>query len=204
MPFRGRKNATGPVDLLAFSGHKGLLGPPGTGVLYVGDRVDLDSTREGGTGSNSEREEQPESLPDKYESGTPNTVGIAGLGAALRYLYEEGLDKVRSYEHDLLLHLREGLSRVPDISIFAPEAPSGQVPVLSFNLQGWEPVEVGAILDQAFDIKVRTGLHCAAAAHRAYGTYPQGTVRVSLSYLNTAEDVDALVEAVGKIAGSSH
>ncbi len=190
------------VDLLAFSGHKGLLGPPGTGVLYVGDRVDLDSTREGGTGSDSEREEQPESLPDKYESGTPNTVGIAGLGAALRYLYEEGLDKVRSHERNLLLRLREGLSRVPGISILTPEAPPWQVPVVSFNLQGWEPVEVGAILDQAFDIKVRTGLHCAAAAHRSYGTYPEGTVRVSLSYLNTAEDVDALVDAVGRIAGS--
>ena len=191
------------VDLLAFSGHKGLLGPPGTGVLYVGDRVALDSVREGGTGSNSEREEQPESLPDRYESGTPNTVGIAGLGAALRYIFEQGLSEIRSYELGLLIRLREGLARIPGVSLYGPRDPSVQVPVVSFNLRDWEPAEVGAILDQAFDIKVRTGLHCAPAAHRTFGTYPGGTVRISLSCLNTVEDVDAVVEAVGKIASSA-
>jgi cysteine desulfurase family protein len=191
------------VDLLAFSGHKGLLGPPGTGVLYVGDRVALDSVREGGTGSSSEREEQPESLPDRYESGTPNTVGIAGLGAALRYLFEQGLSEIRSHEHGLLVRLREGLARIPGVTLHGPRDPSIQVPVVSFNLRDWEPAEVGAILDQAFDIMVRTGLHCAPAAHRTLGTYPGGTVRISLSCLNTAEDVDAVVEAVGKIASSA-
>jgi len=192
------------VDLLAFSGHKGLFGPPGTGVLYLSDRVELDSLREGGTGSNSELEEQPIALPYRYESGTPNTVGIAGLRAGLKYIFEQGLERIRVHKQSLLLQLLEGLSRFPEVILYTPKDTSMQVPIVPFNLKGWEPAEVGAILDQAFDIKTRPGLHCAAAAHRTYGTYPHGSVRISLSFLNTSEDIESVLQAVGKITSSKN
>ena len=188
------------IDLLAFSGHKGLLGPPGTGVLYLSDRVELDSLREGGTGSHSELEEQPTDLPYRYESGTPNTVGIAGLGAGLKYIFEQGIGRIHSHEQCLLDQLLEGLSQIPEIILYKPKDRCRQVAIVSFNLRGCEPAEVGAILDQAFDIKVRTGLHCAAAAHRTFGTYPQGSIRFSLGYFNTAQEIDFALEALKKIA----
>ncbi|MEE8471038.1 MAG: aminotransferase class V-fold PLP-dependent enzyme [Dehalococcoidia bacterium] len=189
------------IDLLAFPGHKGLLGPPGTGVLCIGDRVELDSLREGGTGSQSELEEQPITLPHRYESGTPNTVGIAGLGAGLKYIFERGVDKIRSYEQSLLSQLLEGLSEIPETVLHKPEE-TEQAPIVAFNLEGWEPAEVGAVLDQAFDIKVRTGLHCAAAAHKVFGTYPQGSVRISMSCLNTPQDIEAVLQALRRITDS--
>ena len=191
------------IDLLAFSGHKGLLGPTGTGVLYIGDRVDLDSLREGGTGSHSEQEEQPFELPNRYESGTPNTVGIAGLGAGLRYIHEEGVEKIRLHERYLREQMAEGLARIPGVQLYGPGDTSEQAPIVSFNLNGWDPLEVAAVLDQAFDIKVRAGLHCAAAAHKTFGTYPRGTVRASHGCFNTTSEIELALEAMAKIAGSS-
>jgi len=191
------------IDLLAFSGHKGLLGPTGTGVLYIGDRVDLDSLREGGTGSHSEQEEQPFELPNRYESGTPNTVGIAGLGAGLRYIHEEGVEKIRLHERSLREQMAEGLARIPGVQLYGPGDTSEQAPIVSFNLNGWDPLEVAAVLDQAFDIKVRAGLHCAAAAHKTFGTYPRGTVRASHGCFNTTSEIELALEAMAKIAGSS-
>ena len=190
------------IDLLAFSGHKGLFGPPGTGVLYIGERVDLDSLREGGTGSHSEREEQPTDLPDKFESGTVNCVGIAGLGAGLKFILKEGMDKILKHEQSLTNQLFEGLSHVPRITVYKVKDRSRQAPVVSFNLEGHTPGEVGAILDQAFDIKVRTGLHCAPVTHRTLGTFPLGTIRLSPGYFNTAEEIDFTLEAIAKIANS--
>jgi len=190
----------GNIDLLAFSGHKGLLGPPGTGVLYVGDRVSLDSLREGGTGSHSEQEEQPFELPYRYESGTVNSVGISGLGAGLKYIFGEGLERIRTHEQYLIDRLIEGLSPIPRVTLYAAKDSSKQAPVVSFNIEGYEPGEVGAILDQAFDIKVRTGLHCAPATHKTLGTYPLGTVRLSPGYFNTVEEIDLTLHALEKIA----
>jgi len=191
------------IDLLAFSGHKGLLGPPGTGVLYVGERVNLDSLREGGTGSYSELEEQPFTLPYRYESGTLNSVGISGLGAGVKYIFSEGLERIRGYEQYLTRRLIEGLSDIPGLTLYKAEDSSNQAPIISFNIEGNEPGEVGAILDQAFDIKVRTGLHCAPAAHKTLGTYPLGTIRLSPGYFNTVEDIDLTLEALEKIAGAT-
>ncbi len=191
------------IDLLAFSGHKGLLGPTGTGVLYIGDRVDLDSLREGGTGSHSEQEEQPFELPNRYESGTPNTVGIAGLGAGLKYIHEEGVEKIRLHERSLRKQLAEGLARIPGVTLHGPGDTYEQAPIVSFNLNGWDPLEAAAVLDQAFDIKMRAGLHCAAAAHKTFGTYPRGTVRASPGCFNTASEIELALEAMAKIAGSS-
>ena len=188
------------IDLLAFSGHKGLLGPPGTGVLYVGERVDLDSLREGGTGSHSEQEEQPVALPYRYESGTVNSVGISGLGAGLKYIFSEGLERIRAHEQYLVDRLIEGLSNIPRLVVYNAKDGANQVPVISFNIEGYEPAEVGAVLDQAFDIKVRTGLHCAPAAHKTLGTYPLGTIRLSPGYFNTMEEIDLTLEALEQVA----
>lgn len=188
------------IDLLAVSGHKGLFGPPGTGVLYVSDRVELDSIREGGTGTQSEWEEQPIELPYKYESGTVNGVGISGLGAGLKYIVDEGLEKICAHEQYLTDRLIEGLSHIPGVTLYVAKNGARQAPVVSFNIQGYEPGEAGAILEQAFDIKVRTGLHCAPAAHKTLDTYPLGTIRVSLGYFNTAEEIELTFQAVEKIA----
>ncbi|MGD0915242.1 MAG: aminotransferase class V-fold PLP-dependent enzyme [Thermodesulfobacteriota bacterium] len=190
----------GNIDLLAFSGHKGLLGPPGTGVLYIGDRVDLDSLREGGTGSQSELEEQPSTLPDRYESGTSNSVGISGLGAGLKYIFAEGLDGIRAREQYLTKRLIQGLLHIPGVTLYIAKDGTRQAPAVSFNIKRYEPGEVGAILDQRFDIKVRTGLHCAAVAHRTLGTYPLGTIRLSPGYFNTAEEIDTTLQALERIA----
>ncbi len=192
------------IDLLAFSGHKGLFGPPGTGVLYIGDRVELDSLREGGTGSYSEKEEQPDVLPDKYESGTLNSVGISGLGAGLKFILQEGLEKIKAHESSLTNRLIEGLSDIPEVTLYIAGDRSRQAPVISLNIAGYGSGEAGVILDQAFNIKVRTGLHCAPAAHKTLGTYPLGTVRFSPGYFNTAKDIEVTLEALNRIAKSNN
>ena len=194
--------AASNIDLLAFSGHKGLFGPPGTGVLFIGDRVELDTVREGGTGSFSEQEEQPEILPDKYESGTLNSAGIAGLGAGLKFIFDETLDKIIAHEKFLTDKLIAGLSDIPGVNLYLPKDLSQMVPVVSFNVKGYQPGEAGTILDQAFDIKVRAGLQCAPAAHKTFGTFPSGIVRISPGYLNLAEEIELTVKAVERIAGS--
>jgi selenocysteine lyase/cysteine desulfurase len=190
------------IDLLAFSGHKGLFGPPGTGALYIGNRVNLDSLREGGTGSYSEEEEQPIILPDRYESGTQNSVGISGLGAGLKYIRDEGLGKIRTREQSLTDRLVEGLSKIPRIVLYISKDRLKQAPVISFNIKGFTPGDVGTILDQTFDIKVRTGLHCAPMMHKTIGTFPLGTIRLSPGYFNTAEDIEITIKAIEKISSS--
>lgn len=187
------------IDLLAFPGHKGMLGPPGTGALYISSRVELETLREGGTGVYSELQEQPDSLPHKYESGTLNTVGIAGLGAGIKYILQESREKIMLHKQLLLTRLLDGLGQISEVILYKPAGP--QASVLSFNLERMEPWEAETILDQFFDIKVRIGLHCAAAAHRAFGTYPLGTIRLSPGYFNTMEEIDFTIEAIGKIAG---
>ena len=193
----------GNIDLLAFSGHKGLFGPPGTGVLYVGNRVDLDSLREGGTGSYSQQEEQPVILPDRYESGTLNSVGIVGLGAGLKYIFAEGLDRIRAHEQYLTDRLIQGLLHTPRVTLYTAKDSSKQTPVVSLTIEGYEPGEVGVILDQVFDIKVRTGLHCAVTVHKTLGTYPSGTIRLSPGYFNTVEESDSTLQALERIAGTA-
>ncbi len=187
------------IDLLAFSGHKGPLGPTGVGVLYISERVDLDSMREGGTGSQSEIEEQPSVLPDKFECGTANTVGIAGLGAGLEFILDEGMEKILVHEQSLTARLYDGLSRTEGITVYGATDREKQVPIISFTAEGAESGEMAAILDQAFDIKVRAGLHCAPAAHKTMGTFPRGTLRLSPGYFNTPEEIDFTLQAIKKI-----
>jgi cysteine desulfurase family protein len=190
------------IDLLAFSGHKGLFGPPGTGALYIGNRVNLDSLREGGTGSYSEEEEQPVILPDRHESGTQNSVGISGLGAGLKYIRNEGLEKIRTREQSLTDTLIEGLSKIPGIVLYISKDRLKQAPVISFNIKGFTPGDVGTILDQTFDIKVRTGLHCAPMMHKTIGTFPLGTIRLSPGYFNSLEEIEMTIKAIDRISRS--
>ncbi|OGP53619.1 MAG: cysteine desulfurase [Deltaproteobacteria bacterium RBG_13_52_11] len=188
------------IDLLACSGHKGLFGPPGTGVLYIGDRVDLDPLREGGTGTHSEMEEQPDTLPERYESGTLNSVGISGLGAGLKYIFAEGLERIRTHEQYLTERLIQGLLNIPGVALYTAKDLTKQASIVSLTIEGYEPGEVGVILDQTFDIKARTGLHCAPAAHRTLGTFPLGTIRLSPGYFNTVEEIDATLQDLDRIA----
>jgi cysteine desulfurase family protein len=188
------------IDLLAFSGHKGLFGPTGTGCLYIGDRVELDPFREGGTGSYSEMLEQPETFPDKYESGTLNSIGICGLGAGIKYILGATIEKIQQHERGLSAFLIEGLSQIPGIRVYAARKIKDQAPVFSCNIAGYEPGEAGNILDQSFNIKVRTGLHCAPLAHKTFSTFPSGTIRLSPGYFNTVDDINETIAAFTRIA----
>lgn len=188
------------VDLFACSGHKALLGPQGTGVLYVREGLEIEPVMRGGTGSESGLTEQPDFMPDMLESGTPNTVGMAGLKAAIEFVLSETVEKIRRHEVELTARMIEGLSRIEGMTIYGTGSPEKQTATVSFNIAGVEPSEVGNLLDREFDIAVRVGLHCAPVAHQTLGTYPAGAVRASAGYFNTAGDIDALIGAVRKIA----
>lgn len=188
------------IDFLAFTGHKSLGGPQGTGGLILGPDVDLRPLIYGGTGSASESEIQPSFLPDKLESGTLNAVGIAGLGAALRDLQDFDVKKVLEHEQQLMRLFRDGLRELPDIKVYGPKNASESVGVLSLNIAGRSCEEVGMELERDFDIMTRTGLHCAPAAHRTIGTFEQGTVRFSVSRFNSESDIQAAVNALSRIA----
>jgi len=195
------------IDLLAFTGHKGLLGAQGTGGLCIGERVDLGRLRpikRGGTGSRSEEEQQPDFLPDRYESGTANAMGIAGLGAGVRFVLETGINRIRTHEEQLTARLLAGLQSIPDVRVYGTGQAGQQTATVSFNVEDIDPSEVALQLDEQYTIMCRPGLHCAPSAHRTIGTFPRGTVRFGLSYLNTAEQMDLAVEAVSKVAESAH
>jgi cysteine desulfurase family protein len=191
------------IDLLAFTGHKSLYGPTGTGGLIIGERVDVDRLepmKRGGTGSRSEREEQPNFLPDLCESGTPNTVGLAGLEAGVRWVLERGVDAIRAHEVELAQRLIEGLSAIPGVAVHGGHDAHRQTATVSFNITGVEPSEVGLRLDEEYSILCRVGLHCAPAAHKTLGSFPVGTVRFGLGAFNTLEEVETALEAVRQLA----
>ncbi|MCS7286773.1 MAG: aminotransferase class V-fold PLP-dependent enzyme [Anaerolineae bacterium] len=191
------------IDFLAFTGHKSLLGPTGTGGLYIGPRVPLEELKplkRGGTGSRSELEEQPDFLPDKYESGTLNAAGLAGLGAGVRFILERGVEEIRCHELRLTALLLEGLSSIERVRLYGPSDLSLRIGIVSFNVEGLEPSDVAFALDEEFGIMCRPGLHCAPSAHRTMGTFPKGTVRFSIGFFNTVEEVEKAIEAIKKIA----
>jgi len=191
------------IDLLASTGHKALFGPQGTGGLCIGERVEaheIEPVKRGGTGSRSEREEQPAFLPDRCESGTPNTVGLAGLRAGVEFVLQQGVEAIRAHEVDLTRRLLAGLMEIHGAMVYGSHDAELQTATVSFGVEGLEPSEVGLKLDEGYGVLSRVGLHCAPAAHRTVGTFPVGTVRFGLSYFNTAEEVDAAVSAVREIA----
>jgi len=195
------------IDLLAFTGHKSLYGPMGTGGLIIGERVsleDLEPVRQGGTGSRSEYERQPDFLPDCYESGTPNAVGIAGLLAALRWLEKTGMEQIREREERLCGLLISILREIPGVKIFGPGEAKSQTATIALNLEGMEPSTLGQRLDEEYGILCRVGLHCAPAAHRTLGTFPDGCVRLSLGAFQSETDIYKVTAAIRAIAKEMH
>ena len=187
------------IDLLAFPGHKALFGPPGIGVLLVGHRVEPLPWREGGTGFDSEDPRQPRRFPHLLEGGTPNTLGVAALKAGLRFVTGQGLDRIRGHEQRLLARLTESLRDNPKICLYGSLDPQRRVGSVALNRQGYTSSEVGAILDNSFEIAVRPGLHCAPYLHRHLGTVPDGAVRISPGYFSTEEDVDRCLSALEQL-----
>lgn len=191
------------IDLLAFTGHKSLYGPTGTGGLVIGARVPLAEfkpLKQGGTGSRSEHEEQPDFLPDRFESGTANVVGLAGLAASVHWLGEQGLENIRAHTLELTRQLLAGLLEIPNVTVYGTLDAGQQTATVAFNINGMACSETGMRLDETFGIYTRVGLHCSPAAHKTIGTYPQGTVRFGLSYFNTAEQVEQALAAVAQLA----
>lgn len=187
------------IDLLAVPGHKGLMGPQGTGILYIREGLDVLHFKEGGTGSKSEELTQPEMLPDRYESGTANTPGIVGLGAGIEFILKEGIEKIRNHEKELTQYFIEALEQIEQVKVYGPKDSEKQGAVISMNIGEEDSSEIAFVLDQAFDIAVRSGLHCAPLAHKTIGSFEQGTVRFSIGYFNTKEDIDRAVAAIKEI-----
>jgi cysteine desulfurase/selenocysteine lyase len=194
------------ADLLAAAGHKGLLGPLGSGLLYVAPGIEnrLGSLRQGGTGTHSDLDVQPDSLPEKYEAGNLNVPAIVGLGAGLRYLAERGINQIRSHQRQLTDQLLRGLAGLPGVRIHGPADPQRQVGVVSMTLAGYDPRELASLLDASCSIQVRPGIHCAPRMHEALGTLRTGgTVRLSVGAFNTVDDIERAVEAIAEFASTS-
>ncbi len=198
------------ADMVAFTGHKGLLGPTGTGGLLVGPKVDIAGTVWGGTGVRSAEEAHPQEFPLRLEAGTLNTVGLAGLEAGLDWITARGLDSIRQHERELTRLFLEGVAGVPGLHLpgltqpdgeLPPDLPADQLAVVSVRLDGLPPEKLGLFLDAEYDVAVRTGLQCAPRAHAALGTAPEGTVRFSFGPFNTAQQVTRAAQALHQLAG---
>lgn len=190
------------IDLLAFTGHKSLFGPQGTGGLYIREGLDasIAPLMAGGTGSLSESAEQPDFMPDKYESGTPNTIGLAGLQGGIAFIRKKGIEAIRKKEQSLLKYFLSGLRKLPAIKLYGPAGIENRIAVASFNIDGMTSSEVAFSLDEKYGILCRPGLHCAPAAHRTIGTFPRGTVRFGFGYYNTLPQVEYALKALEEIA----
>ena len=194
---------THQIDLLAFPGHKSLLGPTGTGGLYVNTTIPLDdfnAFREGGTGGDSSSPTQPREFPYFLEGGTPNTVGIAGLGAAAEFVIAHDPAKTLAKERAMVQAIIDALAGNPKFTLYGPKTAAHRVGVVSFNIAGYTPQEAGSVLDESFNIAVRPGLHCAPYAHRGIGTFPDGAVRVSPGHFTTDAELAALLDALHQLA----
>ncbi|PKN75780.1 MAG: cysteine desulfurase [Deltaproteobacteria bacterium HGW-Deltaproteobacteria-10] len=192
------------IDLLAFTGHKSLYGPQGTGGLYVRSGLEkrIAPLMMGGTGSRSEFEEQPDFMPDKYESGTPNTIGLAGLGAGVAYVLEQTIEAIRAREEQLTYTFLEQLKEFKDrVTVYGTTDTARRTAVVSFNLKDVSPSDAALYFEDKHGILCRPGLHCAPSAHRTIGTFPQGTIRFSFSFFSTRQDIDEAVGAIRDLLG---
>jgi cysteine desulfurase family protein len=187
------------IDLLAVPGHKSLLGPPGTGFLYVRQGLDLRPLLYGGTGNFSQSETQPVEMPERLESGTLNTIGLAGLKAGVEFLETIGLEHIQSHDQELLGQLIDGLTSFKDVTLYGPLDSKWHGGALSFNIKNIDPAMLGFRLDREYGICCRVGLHCAPAAHDTIGTLPEGTVRLSPGYFNTTDDIEQTLSALRTI-----
>lgn len=193
------------IDLLAAPGHKALLGPLGTGFLYIRPGVEkaLRTIREGGTGSISEQALQPDFLPDKYEPGSHNAIGIAGLSEGVKWILEQGIERLHRQEMELVGTFIEGVSDVEGITYFGPRGVKSRIGVFSVRVEGYEPQELSAILESSYGILTRSGIHCAPLAHAAIGTADGGgATRFSFGPFLTPQDVSFATDALAEIAMS--
>jgi cysteine desulfurase family protein len=196
------------IDLLAFTGHKALLGPTGTGGLVVGERAQIAPWREGGTGGDSSSPIQPSEFPHHLEGGTPNIFGIAGLREGARILLERGVETVLPHERQLIAAFHRALKDPGRFKWYGADRAivgrrgEGRVGLVGINLDGFAPAELAAVLDEQFDIAVRAGLHCAPYAHKHLGTFPQGTVRLSVGLQTTLEEMKQAAAALDEVACS--
>jgi cysteine desulfurase family protein len=188
------------IDILAFPGHKGLLGPQGTGGIYINSSLNLLTLKEGGTGSNSESFEQPDFSPDRYESGTLNTPGIAGLNEGVKYILKNGIDEIRVYESELTQYMLEGLHNIKNVTIYGADDLTRRVGVISMNINGKDCVEISTELDNKYNIASRSGLHCSSLAHNTIGTFETGTIRLSLGCYTTKKHINTTLKAINELA----
>ena len=188
------------IDVLCFTGHKGLLGPQGTGGMYVKTDVHIRPLLSGGSGIDTYNPRHPSQMPAALEAGTLNGHGIAGLGAAISYLEETGLDEIRSKELSLMHRFYEGISGIPGIKVYGDFSTQNRAAVVSFNIGDYDSSEVSDELNVKYGIVTRPGAHCAPLMHRALGTVEQGAVRFSFSHYNTEEEVNTAIRAVEELA----
>jgi selenocysteine lyase/cysteine desulfurase len=188
------------IDALAFTGHKSLLAPTGIGGTYVAEGVEVKHTRAGGTGVRSAYPYHLDEYPYRLEIGTPNLLGVIGLREAQRYIDSRGLDEIYRHEMHLFTTLQQGLQDIDGVTLHGSTELTDRLPVLSFTVEGWDPGDVGVLLDGDHNIACRTGLQCAPLIHDQMGTSPRGTVRLSVGPMNTAEDVEAAIAGVRDIA----
>jgi cysteine desulfurase family protein len=187
------------VDLYAFSGHKGLLGPHGTGGLYVGPGISLEPLKEGGTGTFSEDPHQPDTIPDGMESGTPNMLGFAGLAAGIGWVVDRTVAKIRAHETALAGRFLAGALAMPGVRVHGPTDADARVGLVALTVDGMDPSDVGNLLYRRANVMVRTGLHCAPLVHQRLGLEKHGTVRFGFGVFNTDEDVDVALAALSEI-----
>lgn len=188
------------IDILVFPGHKSLLGPQGTGGVYIREGLSIVQMKEGGTGSRSDSLIQPDIYPDKFESGTPNMPGIVGLGAGIKYILDKGIDNIREHEIKLATTFIDGLREIEGIKIYGPCDMEKQAPVISINIREEDSSEVSYILDEVFNIAVRPGLHCAPLAHKTLKCYEQGCIRFSFGPFTTINEIEFAINAVKTIS----
>ncbi|UNK18477.1 aminotransferase class V-fold PLP-dependent enzyme [Paenibacillus sp. N3/727] len=187
------------IGMLAFPGHKGLLGPQGTGGLYISPDIELEPLLHGGTGSQSEAVEQPSVRPDRYEAGTPNTIGCAGLQAGVKKVLEWTPEKIYHHEWGLTQRMMEGLSSIRGMNILGPGLGMPRTGIVSFVIEQRDASELAFKMDREYGIAVRAGFHCTPLAHMAVGTENTGAVRASVGLWTSKEDVDIMVDAMAKI-----
>ena len=189
------------LSALVAPGHKGLLGPAGIGVMLLADKFakELDPLIAGGTGSASDSEYLPDYLPDRFESGTPNLPGIYGLAASMEFLQAEGLEKLHAHEMELTKRFLDGVAKIPGVAVCGPQGLENRVGVISLDFIGQDNAEVAYRLEVDHGILTRCGLHCAPSAHKSLDTFPRGTVRFSLGFASTEEDVDTAIAAIAAV-----
>ncbi|MEB3103228.1 aminotransferase class V-fold PLP-dependent enzyme [Ferviditalea candida] len=188
------------IDMLAFPGHKGLLGPQGTGGLYIHPELELEPLLHGGTGSQSEKIDQPSVRPDRYEAGTQNTVGITGLNEGLKFILHETVEKIHNKEWQLIQRLMEGLNQIEGIRLYGPDLGEDKTGIIAFNFAEMDASEAAFRFDRQFQIAVRAGHHCTPLAHESAGTLKEGAVRASVGYFTTEGEIEYFIEAARKIA----